>query len=142
MKCAFLFALLLLQLSINSQSLNGVVLDSVSNEKLPYANLVLKDKNVGAYSNEDGSYNFDISKATINDTLVISLIGYYNKKMAAFNYINESTYNLNFQMESKVEDLEEVITHLKQKEYSITKKGFQQEIEKLLFHHQICLVEK
>lgn len=118
MKYLFLFAFILLNLLTYSQTLQGVIVDNITNEKLPYANLVLKGKNIGVYSNENGTYKFDISKANINDTLVVSLVGYYTKKMALLNYINESTYNLNFQMLPKIESLDEVLLDNKAKKYS------------------------
>ena len=80
MKHALLFVTIL-PLSIYSQTLKGVVLDSVSNEKLLYANLVIKNKSIGIYSNEDGTYKFDLSKASNEDTLVVSLIGFHNQKI-------------------------------------------------------------
>ena len=64
MKIFSILILLLIPILVPSQTLKGVVLDNITNKTLPYASLALKDKNSGVYSNEDGTYSFNISKAS------------------------------------------------------------------------------
>ncbi|WP_405570682.1 carboxypeptidase-like regulatory domain-containing protein [Winogradskyella sp. Asnod2-B02-A] len=117
MKRFSILALLLNTLLLPSQTLKGIVLDSISHETLPYASLVIKNKNNGVYSNEDGTYNFNIPKASAKDTLIISLIGYYNKKIAVTHILDRTQEDLNIQMLPKVESLDEVLINNTQRTF-------------------------
>ncbi|WP_179352266.1 carboxypeptidase-like regulatory domain-containing protein [Winogradskyella vidalii] len=121
MKYLIFTSLLLYQLITYSQSLKGVIIDSMSNEKLSYANLVIKGKPIGAYSNENGCYDLNLSKTTVKDTLIISLIGYKNKAIPMSQFKEEKTYQLNFQLIPKTEHLKEVLILDKKKRYSHNK---------------------
>ena len=101
-----------------SQTFKGSVSDSITKEKLAYANLVIKGKNSGTYSNEDGTYNLNLSKASINDTLVVSLIGYHHQRIALRHFLDTIEHKLNFQLLPKIESLVEVLILSKTKIYS------------------------
>lgn len=118
MKYRFQIILILIHLSINSQTLKGVLRDSLSNEKLQYANITVKDKSIGAYSNEDGFYNINISKASKNDTLVFTLIGYKNKNIPLFTFFNKANSLLNLSLSPKTESLDQVIISVDNQKYS------------------------
>lgn len=122
MKYSFLIIFLLLHLSIISQTLEGVVFDSISKEKLQYANLALKAKEIGTFSNVKGAYNLDLSKASITDTLIISIIGYENKKIPLVDFSENKEYLLDIQLNPKSELLNEVIVFSKKEKY--TNKNF------------------
>ncbi len=109
MKSIFLLIFILSHLSINSQTLKGVVFDSISKEKLQYVNLSLKSKEIGTFCNEDGAYNFNLSKALITDTLVISLIGYHTKNIELTSFIEKEESILNIELSPKTELLKEVV---------------------------------
>ncbi|GAA4245065.1 carboxypeptidase-like regulatory domain-containing protein [Winogradskyella damuponensis] len=133
MKYPLLSILLLLQLSIHSQTLKGRVLDSITDEKLAYVNLVIKDKKIGVYSNENGDYNLDLTKTTTKDTLVVSLIGYESKKISLSRFIKPNEYTLNFQLVPKVESLDEILIVSKIKTYSNNKTQFSSGNRKQVF---------
>ena len=118
MRYLLLFSFILFHFSIHAQILKGKISDSLSKENLPYANLVLKGKNIGTYSNEDGSYSLNISKAIIEDTLAVSLIGYHYKKIALFQFIDTTEPKYNFQLIPKTEALNEILLVDNSKEYS------------------------
>jgi len=106
---------------MHSQTLKGRVLDSITDEKLAYVNLVIKDKKIGVYSNENGVYNLDLTKTTTKDTLVASLIGYESKKISLSRFIKPNENTLNFQLVPKVESLDEILIVSKIKTYSNNK---------------------
>lgn len=89
-----------------SQNLKGVVVDSVTNAKLPFANITLKSKNIGTSTNEQGFFKLDLNnKAQVNDTLLVSYIGYKDRLIP----LKEITTN-----ESVIFKLEEETTNLKE----------------------------
>ena len=133
MKIFSILILLLIPILVPSQTLKGVVLDSITNKTLPYASLALKDKNSGVYSNEDGTYSFNISKASAKDTLVISIIGYNNKKIAVTHILDRTEEDLNFQMLPKFETLDEVLIHNTSKTYRNNKIKLSSGNRKLIF---------
>ncbi len=66
----------LLSLTGYSQSFHGRVIDQVTKEPLPYANIGVRNKSIGAITDHTGTFQVDLSRATGTDTLVISYIGY------------------------------------------------------------------
>ena len=121
MKYISLSTFLLLHLFMHSQIVQGVVLDSISKENLPYANLVIKEKNIGAYSDDNGNYHIDISKALNKDTLVVSLIGYETQKIPISRFNDGNDHRFNFQLVHKTEALEEILILSKTKTYGNNK---------------------
>lgn len=70
--------LICIQLKIYSQTvINGFVY-SPDTVGIPFANISIKNKPIGTCSNEKGYFKFNIDSAYINDTIVISNIGYRN----------------------------------------------------------------
>ena len=56
--------------------LNGVVIDSESNDSLEYAHIGFTGSNLGTVSNSLGQFSLIIPPRYLNDTLVVSYIGY------------------------------------------------------------------
>ncbi|MDN5213381.1 carboxypeptidase-like regulatory domain-containing protein [Fulvivirgaceae bacterium BMA12] len=54
----------------------GVILDEDSGEPLPYATIKIKDKPIGTVANGLGEFGFHIPEKYVNDTLIISMLGY------------------------------------------------------------------
>ena len=67
--------LLLYSLKISSQSLNIQIIDSISNQPIPYSNVYFSNSN-GLISNENGSFELIKSQLTENDSMHISMLGY------------------------------------------------------------------
>lgn len=71
-----IFSLLLLPLMSNSQTLNGIVIDSISAEPLSFVHIGVEGKNVGLISNDKGEFSIDLSKIEAEDKIQFSIIGY------------------------------------------------------------------
>lgn len=56
----------------------GVVKDSKSNKTLSNADLYLLNCNKSVVTNSEGSFQFNISKSSFNDQLIISALGYFS----------------------------------------------------------------
>jgi len=65
-------------------SIKGKLLDSKSNQPIPYASVYIKGSSMGTTTNDDGIFLFHIPSVIQNDTLIISVIGYdYFKSVAS-----------------------------------------------------------
>lgn len=62
---------------------HGIVVDSASFSPMPYVNVVIKGQGRGTITDEKGSFNI---RATREDTLVFSFIGYYTIQHSLFDY--------------------------------------------------------
>lgn len=100
-----------------SQTLEGKVLDSVTNQPIEYANITLMTKNKGVYANVDGKYNFDISKH-LYDTLKVSSIGYNSKFIILDKFKSKKNIKLDISLSQKTTQLDEVVLNLKKKKYN------------------------
>lgn len=80
MKIAFLTIFLCFSTPLSSQiRLTGSIIDKSTQQSLPFVNIGIKNKNVGAISSESGAFSILIPKKNINDTLTFSLVGYQLK---------------------------------------------------------------
>jgi len=117
MKLLILILFLLIVQSTYSQTLEGKVIDSVTNQPIEYANITLMTKNKGVYANIDGDYNFDISKH-LYDTLKISSIGYNSKFIILDKFKSKKNIKLDISLSQKITQLDEVVLNLKKKKYN------------------------
>ena len=62
-------------------SITGKVLDSITGKPLPYASVVLKNKSLGAVSNEVGEFVFNVPGNSLGDTVEFSVIGYDSREL-------------------------------------------------------------
>ncbi|MBN1131512.1 MAG: carboxypeptidase-like regulatory domain-containing protein [Bacteroidales bacterium] len=63
----------------NHALINGIVLDRKTGKALPYATIGLSDTNLGAITNQSGTFSFKIPADIQNPLLVVSYIGYNNQ---------------------------------------------------------------
>ena len=117
MKLLIQILFLLIVQSTYSQTLEGKVIDSVTNQPIEYANITLMTKNKGVYANIDGDYNFDISKH-LHDTLKISSIGYNSKFIILDKFKSKKNIKLDISLSQKITQLDEVVLNLKKKKYN------------------------
>lgn len=117
MKLLIQILFLLIVQSTYSQTLEGKVIDSVTNQPIEYANITLMTKNKGVYANFDGDYNFDISKH-LYDTLKVSSIGYNSKLIILDKFKNKKNIKLDISLSQKITQLDEVVLNLKKKKYN------------------------
>lgn len=76
MKNIFLFILIQLSTNLFAQTFDGKVSNLRTNEVLPYANVGVRGKSIGGIADEQGNFKIDISKATPNDKIVVSYLGF------------------------------------------------------------------
>lgn len=81
------FAITLSTNESDTHEIKGIVIDSETQEPLPYSHLSIKNKPFGTITNEDGYFIFKYPEENRNDTLIISYLGYENsiKKLSIFN---------------------------------------------------------
>ena len=83
---SFIIVFLNSLLTFGQQTLKGKILNSTTQEPIQYANIGLKKYNVGTISNPDGSFSLHIPANLLNDTLLISSIG-FGSKVISINYL-------------------------------------------------------
>ena len=89
----------------NFLTLKGNVTEKQNQEPIAYATISIKNKAIGTVTNTEGTFVFHIPGKYINDSLVVSSIGYKSFAIKT-SYLKGKT--LNIQLEKKVYDLSEV----------------------------------
>lgn len=87
MKIIFFFFIIFVFSDSYSQILRGKVLSSADSSALPFANIYVKNKNIGTSSDNYG--NFILKNISANDTIVFSMIGFQTKKFLFSELSNE-----------------------------------------------------
>jgi len=114
MKRIFIFLLFITHIS-NSQTIKGIIKDSLTQAPLAYSSIALLN-NKGTYSDENGNFELDI-RNYIYDTLKISTVGYKSKIIPLNIFKNKEIIKLNIFLSSKIEELEEVVISSKKIKY-------------------------
>ncbi|WP_109829238.1 carboxypeptidase-like regulatory domain-containing protein [Reichenbachiella versicolor] len=91
--------------NISAQSIGGSVMDSLTNEPLPFASISVKGTGKGTVTNIDGDFLIDISKLSNSDIISISYIGYQSQNFTPKTLIN----NPNVKLSAAAVSLEEII---------------------------------
>lgn len=73
---------LLFYFHCNSQ-VNAILLDSITNEPIPYTNVWIENENIGTTSDENG--HFTLNKVDSNQFIIFSAIGYAIKRLNIIN---------------------------------------------------------
>ncbi len=100
-KIFFLFYIFINQFLFaqNYNHIKGIVKDKKTKEILAFANITLKNKNIGTMSNEKGEFSFNMGKWSLSDTFCISFMGYETLKIPVkrieLNNNQLNTYFLN-----------------------------------------------
>lgn len=84
MKKFFTGALLILAVfALNAQDYKGKLINSKTNDVIPYVNIGIIDKGIGTVSYEDGTFHLNINQSRIlpSDTIVFSSLGYETLKI-------------------------------------------------------------
>lgn len=95
---------------VNGQSsryIQGKLIDAQKKTPLPFATIRLKNTAKGLASNADGSFQIMADTQTLQDTLLISSIGYISKEIPV-NQLNRKEINIIYVKES-LESLNEVV---------------------------------
>jgi len=89
--------------SQNFEYIHGKILDSLTNKPIPFATIILKENNLGLYASEEGDFKIKTEPHFATDTLLISSIGFNQKKVIFKNlkadsinyiYLNQATVQL------------------------------------------------
>jgi CarboxypepD_reg-like domain len=76
MKNIVLSLLILFSTNLFAQTFNGKVTNLKTNEVLPYANAGVRGTTIGGIADDGGNFKIDISKASANDKIVVSYLGF------------------------------------------------------------------
>ncbi|NPD46649.1 carboxypeptidase-like regulatory domain-containing protein [Lentimicrobium sp. S6] len=87
--------------------IRGSIIDKNTNEVLPYANIVILQKYKGTVSNEKGSFSFDLSPFSAQDTLSFQFIGYKSHKVL----VNQTTPEMTVYLEEDMINLSEAFVY-------------------------------
>lgn len=71
-------------------TLQGKIIDSLTKEGIPYANIGMPKFSIGTSSNENGDFIVKISKDYLNDTLFVSSVGYQTYKVSIKDILDKS----------------------------------------------------
>jgi hypothetical protein len=82
------------------------VLDEEDKKPLPYTNVGIDNHSIGTITNEDGEFVLKIDSSHLDDTLVVTYLGYKNEIYPIKDFINEKTPVF---LEKKSFSLQEVI---------------------------------
>ena len=72
---------------------NGKILDSLTKKPIPFATIILKENNLGLYASEEGDFKIKTKPNFQTDTLLISSIGFNQKKV---HFINLKIDSVNY----------------------------------------------
>lgn len=101
-----------------SQTIEGVVIDDETEKPLVYANIALVTKNKGAITNDAGVFVLNLNEYDLNDSLLISYVGYKAKKISVSSLINLKKV---IRLAEDINALDEVVLTSKEIKYSIPK---------------------
>lgn len=83
----FLFVFTFITGVLNAQlTCKGILIDSLSQQPVEFANIGIVGKGVGTVSNEKGEYHFVVPDSLANSTVMVSLIGYKAKRYTAASF--------------------------------------------------------
>ncbi|WP_152286067.1 carboxypeptidase-like regulatory domain-containing protein [Flavicella marina] len=99
------FISLTLQSQTNSELFEGQVLDTDSKAGLPYVSVFIKKNQAGTITNEQGTYQLDISNLSAIDTISFQFIGYKTKNIT----LEKLKFQKNISLETDVFTIDEVI---------------------------------
>lgn len=91
--------------TFSQTNLNGKVADFLTFQPIESASVYIKNTTIGTISNSDGNFALKVPKEHLNDTLVISSIGYKSYKVVIEGFKNGSDIFL----EEDVASLDEVV---------------------------------
>ncbi|MBB5282238.1 putative alpha/beta superfamily hydrolase [Rhabdobacter roseus] len=100
------------------------MVESKEQRPLAYVNIGIKEKNIGAISKEDGSFEINIAHEYQNDSLTFSLVGYKESNFLIRELVLDTTVLV--RLKEKVVQLREVAVvgeKLVEKKYGIKKRG-------------------
>lgn len=91
-----LILLLIISLGLEAQDnmVSGIVIDSLTQEPLPFTNIGVVGRELGSISNDEGRYTLSLEKVNPTDTVFFSFVGYQNVRFTVAQLLNNSTVRL------------------------------------------------
>lgn len=74
--------------------LSGRLIESRKGKAIPYASVSILNKPIGTISNTDGEFLIKVHPSNIRDTIVISCMGYEQKRLPAYQLLDEDLFIL------------------------------------------------
>jgi hypothetical protein len=85
----------------------GKIIDQENNQPLAYVSVGILNKSQGTLTDTLGNFNFHISQENLADTMQISLIGHFSKRMSVKNFIESKDNTISLAM--KITELKELV---------------------------------
>lgn len=105
-KYIFCFFILVFSVKVFSQTeLKGKVVDFITYEPLVSASIYIENSTIGSVSNTDGKFVLSVPQELVNDTLIISSIGFKSFKILVSDFVNDEDIFL----EEDIASLDEVL---------------------------------
>ena len=102
-----IFSLLFLPIfAIGQTTFTGSIFNKNTNAVVPYATIGLMIENIGVNADENGDFILNSRRSKLNDTVIVSSIGFITQKIAVTNKLAS---NLNIQLVEQIPTLEEII---------------------------------
>lgn len=89
-----------------SISIKGKIIQQENDHPLAYVSIGILNKSIGTLTDTLGNFNFQISRENLADTLQISLVGHFSKKIAVKSFIESKEHIIRLRV--KVIELAEV----------------------------------
>jgi len=104
----FLFSVSAFPQSLTKENITvkGIIVEDENKQPLAYASIGLLNKSIGTLTDSLGNFKFQISQDNLADTLQISLVGYYSKKVLVKNLIESKEHTISLRI--KITELAEV----------------------------------
>ena len=83
-----------LGLQAQEQVVSGIIIDSLTQEPLPFTNIGVVGKDLGSISNSEGRYTLSLESVAPTDTVFFSFVGYKNVRFPIQRLIDNSTISL------------------------------------------------
>lgn len=127
----YLFFILFFSQFSHSQTVKGIIIDSISKKPIELTNVFFTESYYGTFTNEKGFFQLN-TKDNKSDILITN-IGYESKKVDISKFLENKDSTIVFYLKPKIEKLDEVIISSKKNNYSSTK-SILSEREKILFY--------
>lgn len=88
--------ILLISFGLQAQEkiVSGIVIDSLTQEPLPFTNIGVVGRDLGSISNSEGRYTLSLEDVLPTDTVFFSFVGYKHVKFPIQKLMDNSTVNL------------------------------------------------
>jgi CarboxypepD_reg-like domain len=124
----FFLIFLLTNSCLGQNTITGNVKDKLTNKGISFASISLKNKTIGTYTNEEGSFELKVTVEDSNDSLLIGCLGYEKVTLSVNDITKQNNISLmpvNYKLpeititpnnKSKIHNME--LGHLKGKPYA------------------------